>query len=562
MTYPLLAARAGNRLQSAAYLTASSLAINLLSLALPVMTLQIYDRIIPNPGSGTLPLMMAGVVLAVVCETALRLARSYMIGWNGAVFEYNLSSSAMKQVLSARVSDVHSDGAGDYLHRMAAIGKMKDFFNGYMLTGAIDLAFVPIYLAFIVYIAGPLAFVPAAMLMVFALLSLAMGQQMRRRMEQRDIADDQRYNFLIETLERIHSIKAFTLEKAFSRRYERMEEESTIRNYYTSETTSNTFNSCTVVSHILVICLISTGALLVLHGQITSGALVATLLLSGRMMQMVQRGLVLWLKYQDYCLSRDKVTRLFDMPVESLSADETMADTPAIGTLTLENITYSRSGEDRAVFSGLNFAIAAGETVALHGRTGSGKSTLLRLMTGAFAPSGGAAILDQRPVASYAPEDLARHIGLLGDTPVIFRGTIRHNITRFGEISDAKARAYAAMLGIDTDIARLPLGFDTFLQGNNNDVIPPGLKQRIGMARALAAEPKVLLVDGTETALDRASLQRLVAVLQKLKSRAAIVIVSSDPDLLALADSHCILHNGKISTTSGAPAHSFKMPEN
>jgi ATP-binding cassette subfamily C protein LapB len=98
------------------------------------MTLQVYDRILPNPGSGTLPVLITGVGLAVALEATLRLARAYIMGWAGAAYEHRLSCSAMNHVLEADLSRLGPYGIGEHLHRMSAVTKMKDFYNGYALT--------------------------------------------------------------------------------------------------------------------------------------------------------------------------------------------------------------------------------------------------------------------------------------------------------------------------------------------------------------------------------------------------------------------------------------------
>ena len=436
-------------------LVAASIAINILALALPVMTLQIYDRILPNPGSGTLPLLIAGVAVAVALEAALRLMRAWLLGWYGAVYEYRMSCHALDHVLAADLPDMLKRGAGEYLHQMSAIGKLRDFNNGYLPVTLIDLAFIPVFLAFVIYIAGPLAIVPATGLMAMALLSLAQGQTLRRLLAQRDAADDKRYNFLIETLGAIHTLKALTLEKIFQRKYEQLEEHSARRNFTTAEATAKAFNACATLSNVIVVATIMLGAFLALRHEITSGALVATLLLSGRMMQMVQRGLTLLIKQQDASLARQKINTLLEEPARhdsrwlSTHAVSESATAQPGGNLALANLAYAPAGADKPLFIIDQLVISPGDIVWLSGPTGSGKTTLLRLLAGVLSPTRGDIRIDGQPLRRYTPAQLARHIGYINAEPVIFRGTIRHNITRFGDIDALNAPRAATQLGID-----------------------------------------------------------------------------------------------------------------
>lgn len=543
---------AGGSPVSLTHLVAASIGINVLALALPVMTLQIYDRILPNEGSGTLPVLMVGVSIAIAIEAALRLTRSWLLGWYGAVYEYRMSCHALGHVLAADLPDMLKRGAGEYLHQMAAIGKLRDFNNGYIPVTLIDLAFIPVFLGFVIYIAGPLAIVPACGLMVLVLLSLAQGQHLRRLLSARDHADDQRYNFLIETLGAIHTLKSLTLEKLFLRKYEQLEERSARRNFTTAEATAQTFNTCTTLGNVIVVATILLGALLALHHEITSGALVATLLLSGRMMQMVQRGMVLWVKYQDAGLARQKVASLLEEPLRQDSRAIIDTDNNAHitsqpgGSLAVRSLAYIPAGADQPLIDIDDFHLNPGEAVWISGATGSGKTTLLRLLAGVLSPTRGEILIDGQHLRRYNPAQLARHIGYISAEPVIFRGTIRHNITRFGDIDALHARRAATQLGIDKDIARLPLGFDTFLQGNISDTIPPGLKQRIAMARVIAAMPGILLLDGADMSLDRHGQKQLVDHLRAILGRISLIIISEEPAMQNLAGRHLHLHNGKL----------------
>ena len=531
-------------------------------MTLPVMTLQIYDRILPNPESGTLGILITGVCLAIILETCLRLARSYTTGWNGAAYEYGMSSEALRHILSADISKLRGYGAGEHLHRMSAIAKLRDFYNGYITTAMVDLGFVPLYLGFIIYVAGPLTSIPVTILMIFTIIALAEGQRLRKKLHHRDQADDKRYNFLIETLGGIHTLKALTLEKFFSRRYETLEEKSAQANFTTAEATAHAFNTGTVMSNIMIAAVIGGGAYFVLQGYVTAGALIATLLLSGRMMQMVQRGLVLWVKYQDYVLAREKVRSIFDVPLVRHDKPDIASATPAKGTLTVKDMTFSFQ-DGIPVLRNINLDLKPGNAISVTGDNASGKTTLLNLLAGIYPPTSGDVIVDGVNILCLPPGDIARHVGYMTADPVIFRGTIRDNITRFGEIDDKSARYFTSLLGIDKDVAKLPTGFDTFLQGSGSDAIPPGLKQRISMARVLAARPRVLLYDEADSTLDREGYDLVYGLLARLRESTAMIIISEDKKVASLADQHFYLHQGilKPASSPSQRVSAFTMPE-
>ncbi len=532
--------------QSTYSLLLCTLAINILSLALPVMTLQVYDRILPNPGTGTLPVLIAGVCLAVILEAMLRLSRAYVIGRSGAAYEHRIACNAMNKVLNADLMKMGSYGIGEHLHRMSSVGKLKDFYNGFALTVIAELAFVPLFFGLIVYIGGWLAVIPALILTAFILTSLLKGYSLRCALKAREKADDERFNFLIEALEGVHTLKAFALEKLFERRYEALKENSTFENYNVTQETASTFNMGAIFSHIMVAAVITTGAWFVLQHMLTTGGLIAVLLLSGRMMQPIQKALALWARYQDFSLAQDNVKELFDTPQIKAQTRLNSQDILSAGELDAHDISFQYSDDDTPIFKNINLQLAQGDAVLISGEHGVGKTTLMDIMAGIYAPTGGHIIIDGENINTYTPEELVRHIGYVRSESLIFRGTIRDNITCFGQIKESQAKEVAALLNVDKDVAKLPGGFDTFLSGNSSDNITPGLKQRIAIIRALATKPRLILFDNADRALDKDGYAMIYSLLARLKGKASMILISDDRNIRSLADRHYILESGKL----------------
>lgn len=521
------------------YLLLGTVALNILSLALPVMTLQIYDRILPNPGSGTLPILMLGALIALACETALRLSRAWMMGWNGSVYEHKLSTAVIDHILMADISRMDKKlGIGTYLNRIGAITKLKDFESGYVSVTVTETLFIPVFLALIFYIAPPLAAIPAILLAIFTVISAIQGKKLQKELCQRDVADDMRYDFLVECLKGVHTIKSFALENLMARRYEHLQEKSGIASYHASEAATAPFNAGTMLSHVMMAAVMAAGAVFALSGHITTGALIATLQLSGRLMQPAQRALSLWSRYQDVTLARRKVKEMLDIPVYNTSVQTTSL--PVTGTLEIENLSFKNLLHD------ISLKVSAGETISINGPQGAGKTSLLEIIAGLYPPDSGTIRIDDHDFSTCAPEERVRHVGYMESSATIFRGTIRDNMTRFGAIEDTAAQNIARLLHVDRDVARLAAGFDTILQPDGISSIPPGLRQRISLARALALKPKIILFDEADRGLDREGYNLVFSLLGKLSRKTAMIIVSDDANLTALAQRHYWLENGRL----------------
>ena len=524
----------------------STLAINIFSLALPVMTLQVYDRILPNPGTGTLPVLVAGVCLAIVLEAVLRLCRAYLIGRSSASYEHRIACKAMNRILNADLNKIGSYGIGEHLHRMSSVGKLKDFYNGYSATVLIELAFVPLFFALIAYIGGIIVAVPAAILVLFTIVSIWKGYGLRAALHRREAVDDKRFNFLIESLEGVHTVKSFALEKFFSRRYEAMEENSSFANFKVTEATAATFNASAIFSNIMVAAVISVGAYFVLGGALTTGGLIAILLLSGRIMQPVQRALSLWAQYQDFRLARRHIEDLLMTAQHEITPRTSDGQALPEGRLSMSNVTFRYRNEDSPILQGIDLEFQRGEAISISGTHGAGKTTLLNLIAGIYAAQDGEILLDGEKISAYRAEELVRHVGYIRSIPLIFRGTIRDNITCFGQTPEAQAKELAALVQVDKDVAKLPGGFDTFLTGTNTDSITPGLKQRLAIVRVLANKPRLILFDGADRALDKEGYATIYSLLARLKSKTSMILVSDDRNIYGLAERHYELLDGKL----------------
>ena len=215
-------------------LVTATLAINLLSLALPVMVLQVYDRILANRSDGTLVVLVVGVCVAIFFEAILRIARSYAMSWTGAVYEYTLAANAMRYYINADPMKTKVEGAGRQIQNLGAFSKLRDFYGGQTLITLVDIPFAIVFLVLISDLAGILVFVPITLITIFMIITWFLGNRLMKALKDQGVCDDKRYNFIIETLQGIHSIKSYGIETVFQRRYEKLEEDSSLTNYNAS----------------------------------------------------------------------------------------------------------------------------------------------------------------------------------------------------------------------------------------------------------------------------------------------------------------------------------------
>jgi ATP-binding cassette subfamily C protein LapB len=530
------------------HLIFSSLVVNLLALAMPIMMLQTYDRILPSHGYGTLTLLVFGVITAVILEMLLRIARSYLTSWSGAVFEHQTACKAMEHILKSPMQRFEEQGSGTYLQKMASISRLRGFYSGQALLTIVDLPFIFIFLFLIYYIAGNLVYVPLGLFCAFILLAWFVGYKLRQQVTEQDFSSKIRYNFIIETLSGIHSLKGLGLEKFFLRRNDRLQARMSQAHYQVALTNNIAINCGMLFSQVMTVAVVSVGALKVIHGDMGTGGLAACVLLSGRIMQPVQRALSLWTRFQSFFIDRKELQDIFKLPTTNYT--DTKQIKKPVGHVVFNDVSFQYETDSPMLLQHVNLELHPGDSLAVSGNAGSGKTTVLQLVTGLIKPSAGGILVDEANPHLVNPAILTTHVGYLPEKGTIFYGTIRENLTFFGSTSEEDAMVAAKLLGIDDAVAILPAGYETQLTDNVTDLIPPGLKQRIAIARVLANKPRIILFDNADRGLDKHGYNLMFRLLGRLKSRTVMLIISDDRNILRLADREYYLHQGQLQETA------------
>lgn len=521
----------------------SSFAINILGLAMSLVTMQVYDRILAHHGIGTLNMLCIGAAIAILVETVLKLTRAYATGWSAAAFEHTVSCNAVRHTLAKETVRIENVGIGEYLQRINAIGKVRDFYSGQLLATLIDLPFILIFLFIIAHLGGDIVFVPITLLVIMGIRTVYIGKKLKSAMIKRDKSDDSRYEFMIHALNGIHTVKAFALEAQFERRYEHWQSNSTRANYDVARLSAAAYDQGVIASHFMMIAVGIVGAPLALSGHLTLGALVACVMLSGRIMQPVHKALGFWTRMQDIELAHRKITSLFSG--ELLMDPTATIKTEKEGRVEVNNVSFAYDGQEK-LLDNVSLSLKPGEAVAISGEHGAGKQTLLKLIAGMIAPLTGEVKVNGVSPHLYQSEVLVEHIGYMPAQGAIFRGTIAENLSRFGRVPEEMVREISALLGLDEEVAVLPAGYDTPLDGSHSDTIPPGLRQRIAIARALMTKPRVLLFYNADRALDKEGYNRVYRLLGRVKGKATMILVTNDHNILQLADRHYYLEHGRL----------------
>lgn len=524
----------------------SSLVINLLSLALPVMVLQVYDRIMVNYNSDALIVFAVLTVMAIILEAIMRSLRSYINHWGGTTYEYSLLANSVRRYINADAAKLQHEGAGRRLQNLAAFTKLKDFYGGQALTLLIDIPFLFLFLFLLYYIAGVLVVVPIIFIGLFALLSIRLSVHFIKALRDQDEADDNKYNFIIESLRGSHSIKSYGLEFLFKKKFQLIEEQAAITGHNTALVAAKTNAYSSLLTEIMVITIVAIGAPLVISDHLTTGGLVVATLLSGKLMQPIYKAMSLWQQYQEYVIGREKADELFTTAQIIRNTQE--HDVIASGSLKVDNLAIIKNRKE--IIGKAALSAKAPSIIAIHGKNDEQKNVFLKAIMGEIRPSKGEILVDGVRVDKFNSDDLVNHIGLIGAEGVIFEGSILDNITGFNKKNEPYAKEIAVMLGIDKRIATLPKGYDTKISDGLVDHVSPGVKHRIAIARVLVNRPKILLVNNADKDLDSEGYIHLSRLISNLKKEITIILVSEDENIYRLASKHYIFKNKELIETN------------
>lgn len=535
----------------------SSTALNLLALALPIMILQVYDRIIPNSAADTLTLLVVGVGIALALEAFFRLARAYITAFNGAKFEHIAGCRAMFRTLGAKLSRYESEATGVYLHRFNAIESLRDFMSGSNLLVFIDLPFAVIFIGMIGYIGGIIVLAPILLMLIFGVITLGVGSGLRAALNEKSTWEDRRYNFLIEVLTGIHTVKGLALEAQMVRRYERLQETTAGSMEDVAFKNSVAQSLGAIFSQITLIAVAALGSVLVINGQLSIGGLAACTLLSGRALQPLMRAMGVWTYYQNIKLAKNRVDSLLTLPQSPTPAQTEQEQHRSLAILKdtgidlrFENVSFSLGEDKKPIFNNLNATFPAGTTSALVGANSTGKTTLLWLALGLHQPTDGSIYLDGIDLAKIPRDEVHETVAYLPTSGTIFHGTILENLTTFrkGRYID-QALELSEELGLDEVIKRLPFGYDTVVGDGAADGLPGGIRQRISIARALVSRPRLILFDEANTSLDANGDEILKKTMQRQQQKSTILLVSHRPSLLKIADRGFRIENSNLFPT-------------
>lgn len=529
---------------------AMSLFINLVALAVPIFVLQVYDRVVFQAGLTTLQGLVAGVLLALGFDFLLRLARARLLQKAALRIEALLGRKLFARLFALPLRALEHQGTGRGLQLFRDIDTLRNTFSGATAVLAIDLPFAALFLALVVIVAAPIAWVLLVAAPLFVIVAWLSAVVLNRRSDQERRAAAARDGLLAEILAGRATIKALNLAPALQPRWEAHHADAIDTALHRGADTDLFATIGTSLTLLTTVSLTTVGALAIIDQKITIGALVATNMLSVRLIAPFAQLIANWRAYAACRQAIGRLSQVFAAATDD--GGDSLAPERPNGALRLEKLQYSFAPDSDAVVQDVSLALEARGFYGLAGPNGSGKTTLMKLILGLYRPDHGRVLIDGADIAQFSRAVLARWIGYVPQEVVLISGSIAENIALADPQADEHAiLAAARRAGLHAAVAAMPDGYATQI-GEGGHRLSGGLRQRIAIARALLGDPPLILLDEPTAHLDGRAAEAVRASLIALARDHVVLVASHDPTLLAACGSLVVLEAGRIAMAGPA----------
>jgi ATP-binding cassette subfamily C protein LapB len=520
--------------------------VNTLALASPLFIMSVYDRVVPNGAVESLVALAIGMALAITFDFILRTVRSRIIDMTGKKIDVVLAANIFEHVLSVKMAQ-RPASIGVLANQLRDFESVREFFTSGTVVSATDLLFAILFVAILFIIAGPLAWIPLFVLPVMLIVGLLIQIPLSRAMRRLQAESAARHGVLVEALSGLETVRALGAEARMQTAWERSIAATARSSEDVHFWASMALTATGTAQQITTVLMVVVGVFLILNGQITVGALVASTMLAGRVLAPISGIATVVTRATQTMIALKAIDRVMQLERERPPERTFVARRVEHGRVTFDNVTFRYPNGDHDALERVSFKINAGERVGIIGRVGSGKTTVGRLMVGFYEPQDGRILVDDVDVRQYDPADLRAGIGFVLQDTDLFYGKLRDNIT-LGRpaATDEEVLAAARLAGVESFIAGHPMGYDMNVAEGGSS-LSGGQKQAIGLARVLIRQSKVLFLDEPTAHFDVRSESEFLERLKTLARGELTIIVSTHrPSLLALVDRLLLFDGGRL----------------
>ena len=491
----------------------------------PLFTQVVIDKVLVHKGFTTLHVMAVGMLALALLDALLGGLRTYLFAHTTNRIDVGLGSQLFRHLLALPLAYFEARRVGDTVARVRELEQIRQFLTSNAVTVVLDVVFTIVFLGVMWIYSPTLTLVVMASLPLYVLLSVLITPTIRARLHEKFNRGAENQSFLVEAVSGIQTVKALAVEPPLQRRWDEQLAGYVQASFRATNLIAVAGQAATCIQKSTTIAVMWVGAYQVIDGALSIGELIAFNMLSGQVTGPLLRMVNLWQEFQQVGISIQRLGDVLNAKAEP-SYNPNRTTLPQIaGQIVFDDVGFRYRIDGPPVLQHVSLTLQPGQIVGVVGRSGSGKSTIAKLVQRLYVPERGRVLVDGVDLAQIDPAWLRRQVGVVLQENFLFNRSVRDNIalTDPGLSMDRVIHA-AKLAGAHEFILELPEGYDTIV-GEHGCALSGGQRQRIAIARAVVANPRILIFDEATSALDyesEAIIQRNMA--QICKGRTVIII--------------------------------------
>lgn len=520
-----------------------TLFINMFALAVPLFTMSVYDRVVPNNATETLFVLASGVVIILLFDVYFKSVRNHIIENVGKKLGVYLEEELMKRMLKIK-SEYDNMLVGSKANLFRELHQIKDFFATKSILQVIDLPFFFIALLVIYLISPAVAAVPFIVAILIVLFNYFM-QKPIENLSKKNVENVQAKNsYLVETIQGSEIIKLTNASstKLFNWRNLVAKTDSIGQRIQSLNVFS--MNLSQTVVQFVTMMVIVVGVFEIASNNLTVGGLIAVTILSSRAMVPVIQTSMMVIRFKEIKESLNNINEFWHLPLENDNNME-IGVGKIKGDIEFSNVEFFYKNSKYPSLKDCNLKIKSGEKVGIIGQTGAGKTTFLRLLSGLDSATSGNIYLDGHEISTMHPVEIRQNIGVMTQEPFLFSGTLKENIELSNPISKERMMELIKLTGLEELVKKSGQG-DALQVGERGSNLSVGQRHLVALARAILNDPPVLLLDEPTTGLDVGLEKKLIMHLKELMKDKTLFVITHRFAALDLVDRVIVLNNGQI----------------
>ena len=523
----------------------ASVFISLLSIALPLFVMNVYDRVVPNAALETLWALAIGVLLVLAADFLLRMLRQYFVELAASRLDVTLSAKIMEKVLSINLASRPAK-SGSFINSLQSFESIRQFFGSVTLVALVDLPFGLLFVVIIAmidfYLIIPIL-IGATALFLYAMKA----QRVMRSLSEESMEISSRKSSLVtESVTSLEDIKAFGYQSRNQSAWEKQTIFLAKVNAKLRLVSMSVNNAALWVQQSVGVVIILTGVYLIIEGVITQGGLIAAYLLSSRAMGPVSQAAALLAQYHHAETAKNALDDIMSLPSESGSNKQIKSNIVLKGNIDASQLCFKYPDETVLALKDVNFSIRQGEHVAILGKNGCGKSTLNKLLMAFYRPESGQLLMDGIDLQQYDPTLLRKQIGYVPQDVSLFYGSLKDNIMSEDlHIDESDFWEVLTQCGLAKLVNGNANGVEQNV-GERGSLLSGGQRQAVAMARAIVRNPAIYIMDEPTSAMDSTNEAQMKETIKAATSGKTLIINTHRTTLLDLVERVIVVENGKV----------------